>query len=308
MRILKILAIALLAAFMLAACSSQRIEAPPAILSATIPNSEAQTTSGAPAALEGYAADANTAPSEKDAPSQIATQRMVVKTASIAIQVAKVPDAEASIRARAEQLGGYVVSVQTNGSGDDQTSTITFRVPSDKFSAALADVEGLASKVLSRSLGGEDVTEEFVDLESRLRNLEATRDRLLDMLTKADKVEDAIQVNNALTDVQGQIEQIQGRMKYLKDSAALATITAEIQPVPPPPAIVSEDSWQPMIVARRALAGLVEFGQGLAELAIVLLIWTPVWLSLLLAARWGWRRASRRWHKASTTPAAPPQG
>ncbi|MBX0328989.1 DUF4349 domain-containing protein [Oscillochloris sp. ZM17-4] len=298
MQAMKILAAAMLAAMLLAACGgAQSASAPmpsePEMAMATA----APIAAGAPAALESYDSAAGGAAQSAPA-SQAAAQRMVIKTASISLQVAKVPDAEASIRARAEQLGGYVVSVQTNGSGDRQTSTITFRVPSDSFGAALADLEGLASKVLSRSVGGDDVTAEFVDLDSRLRNLEATRTRLLDLLAKATKVEDALQVNNALTDIQGQIEQIQGRMKYLKDSAAMATITADLQPVPPQPSIIPESGWQPLRVARQALGDLLEFGQGLAELGIVLLIWSPVWLPLLLLGRWGWRRATRGRRKA----------
>jgi hypothetical protein len=297
---------ALLAALALSACGAQPASAPlPPQMEVMPAATEAPAASEAPAAVESYSdASSGGAAPQDNAARQAAAQRMVIKTAMISVQVDKVPDAEASIRARAEQLGGYVVSVQTNGSGDYQNSTIAFRVPSDKFGAALADVEGLAREVLSRSVGGDDVTEEFVDLDSRMRNLDATRTRLLDLLAKATRVEDALQVNTALTDVQGQIEQIQGRMKYLKDSAAMATITVDLQPVPPPPAIVSNTGWAPLLVARRALGDLVEFGQGLAELGIVLLVWSPVWLPLLLLARWGWRRLTRGWRKAP--PAAPP--
>jgi hypothetical protein len=221
-------------------------------------------------------------------------ERLVIRNAYLSIEVEAVSTAETTIRTRAEQLGGYVVSVQTSGSDADLRSTIVFRVPAAQFETALSGVEGLARKVFSRSVSGDDVTEEFVDLESRLRNLEATRDRLLDLLTRATRVEDALQVNNALTDVQGQIEQIRGRMQYLRTSAAFSTISVDLTPVPPPPAIVQEDSWQPMRVARRALADLVSFGQSLVELGIVFLVWAPIWLPLLLLALWGWRRINRR--------------
>ena len=170
---------------------------------------------------------------------------------------------------------------------------ITFRVPSNRFEDALNGVQGMAKKVLSRSLGGEDVTAEYVDLESRMRNLEATRDRLLTLLQKADKVEDALAVNQALTDVQGQIEQAKGRMEYLQKSSALSTISVSLRPVPQTP-IISEDGWEPLRVARQALRGLIEFGQGLVELAIILLVWAPVWLPIILLLRWGWRRMARK--------------
>jgi hypothetical protein len=299
---------ALLAALALSACggaplvSQSPAAAPPVEMSAA-----ATAAPAAPAALEAASGDAaKDANGQTSAPAQPASQRLVIKNATVSLEVDSVPGAEASIRARADQLGGYVVGVQTNGSGDYQTSTITFRVPAARFEQALSGLEGLARRVLSRGVSGDDVTAEFVDLQSRLRNLEATRDRLLDLLAKANKVEDALQVNNALTDVQGQLEQIQGRMKYLSDSAAMSTITADLQPVPPPPSIVGDEGWQPLAVARRALGRLVEFGQGLAEFLIVLLVWTPVWLPILLLLRWGWRRLARVRAKAPAAPPAPP--
>jgi hypothetical protein len=143
-----------------------------------------------------------------------------------------------------------------------------------------------------------------VDLESQLRNLQATRDRLLDLLEKATRVEDALQVNQAITDVQGQIEVIQGRMKYLQQSAALSTISVYLAPVPTTP-LLEEDGWQPWNVARGALRDLLIFGQGLANVAIVLAIWTPLWLPLVLLGRWAWLR-TRAQISAGTRPLSPP--
>ena len=259
------------------------------------------------AGLEAGTTDGTGTTANPPAAQQPATQRLVIKNATVALQVENVSAAEAQIRARADQLGGYVVSVQTSGSDAYLTSEVIFRVPSARFEEALSGVEGLARKVLSRMVGGEDVTEEYVDLESRLRNLDATRTRLLDLLAKATQVDDALQVSQALTEVQGQIEQIQGRMKYLSQSAAFSTITASLQAVPPPPTIYPEESWQPLRIASQALSGLLGFGQGLVNLGIVLLIWVPVWLPLLLLGRWGWRRfGGRRTRKIPPAPPANP--
>lgn len=220
---------------------------------------------------------------------QAQSERLVIKTANLSLQVENVRDAEFAIRAKVAELNGYIVNMATNGIDDQMTVQITIRVPAAQFDAAMEGVQGLAKKVLSRTISGDDVTEEFVDLESRLRNLEATRDRLLGFLDKASKVEDALSVNTALNDVQGQIEQIRGRMQYLKQSAALSTITIALLPVPITP-IIEEGAWQPVEVARSALRELVTFGQGLANIIIILLVWTPVWLPLVLGALWVRRR------------------
>jgi len=225
--------------------------------------------------------------------------RLVIKTADLSLEVESVRDAETAIRTQATRLGGYVVKVETSGTDENLTSRITFRVPAQRFDDALAGVQGLAKKVLARTVGGDDVTEEFVDLESRTRNLEATRDRLLTFLEKATKVEDALAVNNSLSDIQGQIEQAKGRMQYLKQSAALSTISVAISPVPAITPIVEEGGWQPVTIARGALRSLVELGQGLASIAIVLLVWTPVWLPMVLLVLWVRRRMLERARKSA---------
>lgn len=310
---LRLLVVGLLAVFVLAGCGGATsgpapmamATSAPAAGGATANESEASALEEAPApAADGaYQEPAQAADPANSAQN---VQRLVIKNAMVSLEVERVAEAEARIRARADQLGGYVVSVETRGGDEYQISTIVFRVPAERFEDALSGVEGLAREVLSRSVSGEDVTEEFVDLQSQLRNLDATRTRLLDLLTKATRVEDALSVNQALTEVQGQIEQIQGRLQYLQQSAAFSTISAELQPVPPPPTIIEEDGWQPITVARQALRGLVEFGQGLLSLAIVFAIWSPVWLPLLLLGRWGWRRIARRAPATKLPPPPPP--
>jgi hypothetical protein len=228
-------------------------------------------------------------------------ERLVIKSAELSLEVESARTSEADVRALVAKLGGYVVKVQTSGAEDQMSSTITFRVPAARFDEALSGVQGLAKKVFSRTVSGDDVTEEFVDLDSRLKNLEATRDRLQTFLDKAANVDEALKVNESLSEIQGEIEQIKGRQQFLKQSAALSTITVSLSPVPPPAPIVAEDSWQPLRVARGALRGLVGFGQGLANVAIVLLVWSPVWLILALLVLW----ARRRWLRRAPKPRAP---
>jgi hypothetical protein len=220
-------------------------------------------------------------------------ERLVIKTANLSLQVDSARDAETNVRGIVSKLGGYVVKVESTGADEYLSSTIVFRVPAERFDEALSGVQGLAKKVLGRTVSGDDVTEEFVDLSSRLKNLEATRDRLLVFLDKASTVEEALTVNQSLSQVQGEIEQIKGRQQFLRQSAALSTITVSLAPVPPPAPIVAEDSWQPVAVAREALRGLVGFGQGLANVAIVALVWVPVWLPLALVLVWLRRRVLR---------------
>jgi hypothetical protein len=234
-------------------------------------------------------------------PAQQQIERLVIKTAEISLQVESVGQAEADVRAKVQALGGYVVRAESSGADENLTARITFRVPAPRFDEALAGMQGLAKKVLGRTVSGDDVTEEFVDLQSRMRNLEATRDRLLTFMDKATTVEEALQVNTSLSQIQGEIEQVKGRTEFLKQSAALSTVTVSLAPVPSIAPIVEVDGWQPMAVARSALRDLIELGQGLVNVAIVVLIWTPLWLPLLLLALWLRRRVLGRARKPIQT-------
>lgn len=296
----RIHAILLLAAvLLLAACGGSPASAPVASYS------EASGGAAAPLPPSGAALDqAPAAPAAEpaaDKANQPNVERLVIKTADLSLQVDNARDAEARVRELVNQLGGYVVKVETSGTDEQASTRVIFRVPAERFDDALGGVQGLAKKVLARTVGGDDVTEEFVDLDARVRNLEATRDRLMSFLDKATTVEDALRVNESLTQIQGEIEQIKGRQQFLKRSAALSTVSVYLTPTPITP-IIDEDSWQPLDVARRALRGLIGFGQGLAEIAIVALVWSPVWLTLGLAGWWVWRKLARRRAPAASAP------
>jgi hypothetical protein len=293
--------VSLLASLLLSACGAGS-SSQDAMSVASPSSAPGAPAAEAPALAGGSAYDRDASAEESAQQPQI--ERMVIKNGSLYIRVDDISQAEQQISLLAQQKGGYIVSTSTYGGGEARGSTIVFRVPAAQFEATMSDVEGIAKEVTERSVSGEDVTEEFVDLGSRLKNLEATRERLLDLLAKANRVEDALSVNQALTDVQGEIEVIQGRMKYLQQSAALSTITANISKVVTTP-IIPEDAWQPLEVARGALNGLIAFGQALVNLAIVLLIWTPLWLPILLLARWGFRKLIGKDRKKPTPPSSP---
>ncbi|GAB4213446.1 MAG: DUF4349 domain-containing protein [Roseiflexaceae bacterium] len=300
------LLILVLLALALGGCSgsaSTGSQAPPfSQVNQGLDGSTGSATGGAPAAAEppgGNALpsldDQARAPEQGQAeqPNQPDGGRLVIRTASISLQVDKVRDAEASLRVMVNQMGGYIVKVETNGTDENTSSQITFRVPAARFDQALTGTQALAKKVLSSTITGDDVTEEFVDLSARQRALEATRDRLLALLEKANEVEDALAVNQSLTDIQAQLEQIEGRKKFLTQSAALSTITAYLQPVPSIAPIVEEDGWQPVAVARGALRELIGLGQLLVSLLIVVLVWTPAWLPIV-GLVWWFRRRRRK--------------
>jgi hypothetical protein len=148
----------------------------------------------------------------------------VVKTASLEVQVPK-GDFDQSFQTAmqiAGRYGGYVESSSTSGTRI-HSGSITIRVPSTAFDRAMADLTGLGT-VRSRSVSGQDVTNQYVDLNARLRTWEAQEAVLLRLMKRATSVEATLRVQSNLQDVQFRIEQIKGQLRVLENQTELATI------------------------------------------------------------------------------------
>lgn len=227
-------------------------------------------------------------------PGAPAVERLIVKAAELRLLVESVDPVEPKLLQAVKEHGGFVVSAERSGTGDGATLAFTFRVPVDSFDAALSAVERLAKRVDYRKVSGQDVTEEYVDLDAQLKNDSATRDRILKIMERADKVEDVLAVNRELGAVQERIDRLQGKMKYLRQSAALSTVGLSLYPEARTP-VVDEGGWRPAEVVRHSLRALLGLGKSLANLAIFLAVWTPVWLPIYwLFHSWRKRRRARR--------------
>jgi len=149
-----------------------------------------------------------------------ASARMMIWQASMSIEVANVSNALNFATEIAEKSGGYV---EQKSGRSDKRGSLRLRVPVKSLNAALGSLESLGS-VTSRSVEGEDVTEQYIDVEARLKNRIVLRDRLLQLLEKATEVKDILAIETELNRVQADIDSMQGRMKALKGKVDLATI------------------------------------------------------------------------------------
>jgi hypothetical protein len=158
--------------------------------------------------------------------STLPVARMVIKTAALSVRVKDVPGANTRAIQLAEGSGGFV---QSSSQWDDGgvRADLSLRVPPEGFLPLIRSLESLG-KVEGKSISGEDVTEEYYDLDARLENLGEVRRRLFELLDRAAKVTDAIEVEQQLERVGGEINQIKGRMKYLQSMAGMATINLSL--------------------------------------------------------------------------------
>ena len=155
-------------------------------------------------------------------------QRMIVRTSDMTMVVSDIATALDKITKLAEDSQGFVVSSNQWKENGTLLGTITIRVPSGVFDSAMATLRVMADEVTSENTSAQDVTAEYVDLSSTLKNLQATEAQLLEIMKKAVTVDDILAVQNQLTNTRGQIESTQGRMNYLEQTSATSLITVSL--------------------------------------------------------------------------------
>ena len=223
--------------------------------------------------------------------------RMIVRSASVRIIVADTAKAVDAITQAAEAGGGYVAGSSVWREGELLRARLTLRVPAGKLTSTLASIRGIAKRVDNETLSSEDVSQEYVDLGSQLRNLEATETELRELMTSirqtARKASEVLEIHQQLTAIRGEIERTKGRMRYLGQMSALSTIDLELVPDAIAQPVV-QPGWQPLVVFKNASRALVAAMQGLATAAIWFIIYLAPLLALLMLAVAIVRKLARR--------------
>lgn len=225
------------------------------------------------------------------------SERLVVKSGALSLLVKDVRESVGAAQKLATDLGGFVVDSQTDVVDEKRgavRATVTIRVPAEKFDEALLNLKNGAVKVTSENTSGQDVTEEYTDLQSRLKNLEATEAQLLKIMERAGEIKDVLAVQQELMRVREPVEVTKGRIKFLEESAAMSKITAHFATEEEELPIV-EERWRPLAAVKEGLRALVSFGQTVADK----LIFWAVFLSPVIAVVliiWFLRKLSTNYH------------
>lgn len=239
-------------------------------------------------------------------------ERMIIWTGNVSLIVTDAGESLEQVEAIAKDLGGYVVNSNSWHQEEQLRANLTIRVPAEEFDAAMARLKELAIRVENRNVSTQDVTEEYTDLDARLRNLEATETELLELLTevreRTSKAEDILAVHREITSIRGQIEQLKGRMQYLEKMTAMATINVELIPdVLAKPLVVA--GWRPTGTAANALRTLIKTLQRIVDAALWVIIYvlpTLVVIAIPFFILWTiWRRWRRS--KMKERRAEPPR-
>ena len=232
--------------------------------------------------------------------------RLVIKNADLAI-VVNDPEAHMQqISAMAVEMGGFVVSSNLYQSYYGPNSievpeaTVVIRVPSERLDEALERIKEGAVDVDHENVSGQDVTSQYVDLQSQLRAKEAAEEKLLEILDQATRAEDVLAIYLQVQQVQTEIEMLKGQIKYLEESAALSSISVRL---------IAEESAQPITVGpwtpggavKEAIEDLIRFVQNFVDFLIyfvlsilpsLILIAIPLYL-VYLGGRAVYRRVNK---------------
>ncbi|MFF8964982.1 DUF4349 domain-containing protein [Streptomyces globisporus] len=256
-------------------------------------DSGAKAADGKAAPREGFAdgdggAAASAAPEEQAAGKKAAPNpggTHVIRTATLSVEVKSVPKAAAAARGVAESAGGLVASENTERLDDTyETSHLVLRVPQERFQEVLRELAG-SGKLLSRTSNAKDVTDQVVDVESRIATQRASVARVRELMDQAEKISDVVALEGELSSRQSDLESLLAQQASLKDRTSLATITLDLAPPDAPGEAGSKDEdpgfldalgggWDAFVTMLRWIA--VAFGAAfpfLLTAALVVVVW-----------------------------------
>lgn len=277
----RILVAVIILVFSLSACASRAVATQAPAMLFDEAKSVDNGYTGASSESYDMAVEAPASAPEMDAGSSTTPIRqMVIMNADLSIAVDDPGLSMTAIGKLAESMGGFVVSsyvykTQTSTGLEVPEANITIRVPADKLTQALDQIKEMTGDVskytLTENISGQDVTQEYTDLNSRLKNLQEADEKLSELYDSATKTEDALAVYNQKMQITEQIEVIKGQMQYYEQSSSMSAISVRIvakETIAP----ITVAGWQPKGVARDAVQALINFGKGLVEFLIWLVI------------------------------------
>jgi preprotein translocase subunit SecG len=231
-----------------------------------------------------------------------AVDRKIIKDAELTLEVNSPSDSQRTVESIAETQGGFVVTSEAKQRQSNEPSqrlldiTLVIRIPAARFGPTVDQIRAVSNNVLDAKKTGQDVTEEFIDIEARIKTQKALEAQFLEIMKQAHKVEDALEVQTQIAEVRTQIEKLEGRKRFLQNRSSLSTITVHLQS--PTTVVVAATTGFGRDV-KEALRDSVDVARGIILFLIrFVIVMIPIFLFIILplglVARYLWRRAARK--------------
>jgi len=221
------------------------------------------------------------------------SERLVIQESNLSLLVKNVVDVRNKILEYTKSKGGYMVTASTSNPQDAPTGNITIRVPADKLQESLDYFHSLSIKVVSENLLGTDITDQYVDIDKRIVQIERTMARLEDILNQATRIEDITNLTQQILYYQEQIDSYKGQQESLEKNAQLAKLTVYLSTDEIALPYAPSETFRPQVIFKLAVRSLVSTLRGLAENAIWIgvysVIWAPALLLYFFIRKW-WRQ------------------
>jgi hypothetical protein len=221
-----------------------------------------------------------------------ASNRMVIQNADMARRVDDAEKAKADAETMTKSMGGYVESSSISGIEDQlPVANLTLRIPAPRFDEAMKRLRAMGEKI-SESVTGQDVTQQFADVEGRIRVLRAEEDSYVTMLRGARRIGEIIEIKDRLSQVRQELASYEQQKLSLKNLSSLSTINVRFEQrvavgKPEAPQNAFEDAWA------KAVNGLSAVGRALGQAAIYVFVLAPIWLPPVLLFWWLGKRAGK---------------
>ena len=171
------------------------------------------------------AMDVSLLPNEQKSDNVETEERKIIKKGSLRFKTADVNKTKSLILKTVQELNGYLSNENAYDYSDRFEHNLTIRIPAEKFDLLLNTISESAEKLDSKNIDVLDVTEEYIDIEARIKTKKDLQNKYIELLKRATKVEEMLNIEKEIGNLQTEIESVEGRMKYLKDKITFSTLT-----------------------------------------------------------------------------------
>ncbi|KKS96008.1 MAG: hypothetical protein UV73_C0012G0036 [Candidatus Gottesmanbacteria bacterium GW2011_GWA2_43_14] len=230
-------------------------------------------------------------PSSADyAPTNNAQDRLVIQNSDISLQVKNVRTALDDILSQVKAAGGYMVNSSLSSPEDAPYASLTVRVPASQLDATLNSLRGLAVKVVWENLYGNDVTDEYEDIDAKLVTLNRTKAKFEAIFESAVEISDILRVQQELINLENQIDSYKGRQNYLEKNAQLARITINLSTDEFSLPYAPSETWRPDVIFKTAVRSLIANLRKVGTLAIWAFVYSVIIIPAILILRFFFRK------------------
>ncbi len=221
------------------------------------------------------------------------TDRMIVTDTWLSLVTKNVKETLNNIEKTTKDMGGFMIDSSLSTPEGAASGNISIRVPKDKLKEVLETIHGFGLRVVDEHVTGQDITDQYSDLEAQLDILQKTKSKFETILSQATTVADMLNVQRELISLQSQIDSIKGQQQYMKSNADFSRITVYLSTDDFSLPYAPEQSWRPQVTFKLAVRGLVGTMRSIADKAIWIVVYAPIWIPFLLIVLFWYKKRSK---------------